>query len=337
MASMLLCACYAHHEVEFEDIPDGCGIEPTFYEGMDCPESVFAVGEFARVDVRHRAGICCESGRNDLVIDELSPHEWELNATWTACGCDELLSCLGPQDAASVRVGPLLEGDNIVHAGEFSCVVVAEASRECASVPTGVVAPRVLFDDQVFSASVYHEASADCGCSTRMNERFELQICECGDFCDAVLTTYSGSAISDAFAPGEHTLRVAGMDHSLSVRELRPPLTPGGGCRPLEPTALQFAVPANNHAGPPLVWAGVSGEQSLCCTPELLLAARSERVGRDEIEVELFTCVFEDCLCGILPPPTTAVAWHDLGPLEPGEYTVRAGEIVQTLVVPTIR
>ena len=133
--------------------------------------------------------------------------------------------------------------------------------------------------------------------------------------------------------PGEYTHAIGGVDQALSVRALDPPLTPGAACRVLEPTGLTFVIPEAYHAGPRLVWAGVSGEQSLCCSPELLLATRQLEGDGRAIELQLYTCTFEDCLCGIAPPPTPATAWHDLGELAPGDYTVRVGDLVETLRV----
>lgn len=334
LACLCLCACYAHHEVEFEELPEGCGIEPTFYEALDCPTSPQAVGAFAQVEVAHRVGVCCETGTSDHGVDHPRPDEWTITTTWTACECNELLDCLGPGETSVARIGPLVEGDNLVRAGERECVIRAEPAVACDPVPTEYIAPRVLFDDQQFSTSVIHTASADCGCAPRLSDDLDLELCGCGDACDAAFTTYGGSFIrDDRYEPGEHVVPIGDASHMLSVRELDPPLTPGAGCRPLEPTDLEFAFPADQHVGPRLIWAGVTGEQSLCCSPELLLAIRRVPIDRRAIELELYTCVFEDCLCGIAPPPTVETAWYDLGDLPSGEYTVRAGDLVRTLVV----
>ena len=147
---------------------------------------------------------------------------------------------------------------------------------------------------------------------------------------------YAASYGSDEYSvrePGEYTHAIGGVDQALSVRALDPPLSPGAACRVLEPTGLTFVIPEAYHAGPRLVWAGVSGEQSLCCSPELLLATRQLEGDGRAIELQLYTCTFEDCLCGIAPPPTPATAWHDLGELAPGDYTVRVGDLVETLRV----
>jgi len=85
--------------------------------------------------------------------------------------------------------------------------------------------------------------------------------------------------------------------------------------------------------GPRLVWAALTGEQSLCCSPELRLAARTLAGDGRAIDLQLYSCTIEDCLCGDPPPPTVASAWHNLGELPPGDYTVRAGRFIESLTV----
>ena len=227
--------CYAHHELDGIDsgIDSGmCGGEPTFVEGLRCPEEVFAVGEVARVEFRHRVGVCCESGTSTIGVGSIGPGTWSVSASWVACECHELLDCLGPGDESIVEVGPLVEGVNIVRAGAFECAIEAEAASECGAVEAGFIAPRVLFDDQRFATSLGHEAPGDCGCSPEVTSRgrtIDLRLCGCGDACDAALTSYSGSWIGDTHDEGNFTYQIGGGVHELHVVPLEPPVDPRRG------------------------------------------------------------------------------------------------------------
>jgi len=203
LAMCLLVGCYQHHEIDRGPADSGdpdCGPEDTFVEGLLCPAGVFEVGETVSVELRHRVAICCGSGTSSASVGATEgTGRWTATAVWQACGCDELLDCLGPQDTSILRVGPLALGTNTVSAGPYDCTIEAEPAHECGAVEASFIAPRVLFDDQSFATTLVHEATADCECTPLVDvdgRDVDLRLCECGDACDAAFTTYSGSHVS---------------------------------------------------------------------------------------------------------------------------------------------
>lgn len=315
--------------------PGMCRPSSGGFEALDCPATA-PVGSTAQVEVQHHAGACCDRGAGE--VSAIGTREgFELRSDWSVCDCCDDCDCLSPIAGEAVSVGPIAPGANRVVAGAFECVIEGVDAERCQEVPSDAIAPRVLFAGQPFGATLVHGATADCGCLprlTRSGSSADLRLCECGDACDAVLTSYGGSWVEEGLLPiGERRLVLGGEPHRLRVIDLEGGPLPGAACRPIEPTGLTIVGPADHHDGPRIWWALVDVMQPLCCSPDgpdIGAVTGIDRGGG--ILVEPMTCTLEDCFCAN-PAPTPGQAAVLLGELPPGEQTVRAGAFVETFVV----
>ena len=58
--------------------------------------------------------------------------------------------------------------------------------------------------------------------------------------------------------------------------------------------------------------------------PDVAVGGEGERAPDGAIDLTLYSCVQDDCDC-VPDRPTDFTAWHSLGALPPGEYSVHAG------------
>lgn len=301
---------------------------------LDCPRTAL-VGQRVSVQVEHFAGGCCSENQASIGVTDTGGGSWALTSSWQVCDCCESCPCVGPTFAEEVSIGPVVAGPNVVQAGAFVCVIEGLATSGCAPAPSSVLAPRVLLPQQRFSATLVHEATADCGCTPELlrgDVDVQLSLCSCSDACDAVLTSYAGSFVEGTPpAPGVVSYMLAGERHEVRVMEPGP--FPGAGCAPIEPTSMRVIEPPLATDGPRLWWVEIQATQPLCCSPDGPLLGGVEISSEPgTIAVDPLTCTLEDCFCGN-PVPTPGVAYHSLGELPPGEYRVQVGDLAETITV----
>jgi hypothetical protein len=190
---------------------------------------------------------------------------------------------------------------------------------------------RVLLADQPLTVTLRANESSSCACRPRVaagaSFSFVLEACDCCETCDCIDPGYEASVVRAAPPPGDYELELPGGARPLAVRE-------GSQCRVTgEPTGLRVVGPSPElRTGEPRIWwAAVSGEEWLCCVPPL--PAVSQGIGpMGEIALTVSSCVTEDCAC-VPPGPTPFEAWHALGEIGPGVYTVVAGRHRATITV----
>lgn len=337
-----LAGCFLFHEPAPDGEPDAgttpapifdgggavCDTYPAFFHRMSCPASA-PVGSSVEVTVDHAPGACCGSGAGSLRGRAVEPGSFEIDGTWTACECCESCRCVGPSSSATVTVGPIARGENVVFAGGVGCSVEGVDREGCDVVPAGAVAPRVLFEDQRFTTTLSMDETADCGCMPSIEataSSVDLLLCGCADFCDTVFATYLGNhREAGPRSLGEHSVTLGGEVRALSV-------VPRGSCRPLEARELSILGVEDRGArsGPRVVWAAIASGEALCCAePQPAVSGEARPDGT--IALTLYSCVREDCECVGFDTPFTA--WHDLGELAPGTYRVEIDGLAQTFDV----
>lgn len=299
-----------------------CEDRPGVVESLRCPRGVHRPGERVSVTVSHAVAACCAGGTAHLDTTVEADGSFAITSRWEeVCGCCEECECVGPTQTRAIAIGPLAAGANVVRAGDFECVIEASAPPVCEEVPVTVRAARVLFLDQTDDVTLRHVAPSDCGCeSSRVGTPSDLrvQLC-CGAECDDGPVTFEEHVRFPARERGDSSRRLGGTDQPLAVRYV-------SDCAALEPLGLEVELPDPSIElphGVPHVWVGVHGEQALCCA-EPLPAARSEVGPGGEIVLTLYSCVQDDCAC-VPDAATPFTAWHSLGSLPAGDYTVRAG------------
>lgn len=289
-----------------------------------CPTETFVAGETIELEVWHSWSGCCSSGRGRVLVSRTDAI-WTLDSRWEdVCDCCELCDCVGPSEEARVAIGPLVAGVNVVRLarGAAECRIVAEEPSACVDAPASARAARVLFPDQTDDVTLTHVASADCGCAPQVRARelaTSLALCDCGTACDDAITHYQGHARGAPRPVGEYVRTLGGAASPLSVRDR-------SQCSPVAPlgVTVELPDPTAHTAGEPLVWVGVASEVALCCAmPEPAVSAEVAPDGA--IDLTVFSCVQADCAC-VPDAPTPFTAWHSLGPLAAGSYTVIAGE-----------
>jgi hypothetical protein len=96
-------------------------------------------------------------------------------------------------------------------------------------------------------------------------------------------------------------------------------------CRSLGATDIEIVPPDPGliHGGGDVWWARVTGFETVCCV-DPAPAVSHVRSG-STFDLTVYTCTEVDCACIGMPVPYSA--WHPLGPLPPGTYTVRADHV----------
>lgn len=335
---LLFAGCFADHGRGAEERPDagttpeadagpGCRIEPATARIVECPPSTVAAGADVTVAIEHGIGPCCDVRSSDIAVAHAG-NDHTITSIWSVCDCCDGCRCATPTEIERVSLGALPPGMHTVHAGETTCAFWV-TETECGSVDADEIrAPRVLFPDQAFSATIRRTSFHGCGCTpsaTEIPDAVILSVCGCCEACDCIDPGYEVGYTGGLVPVGEHHLSIAGNEVPLTVAER-------ATCSPREPSGLEIVGPdpSLTPGGERLWWAVVRGSEPLCCA-DPAPAVDQTRAGLD-IALTLYSCAIDPCLC--IGEPQPFEAWHSLGELAPGTYTVRMGSLVQTFSVP---
>lgn len=317
--------------------PDGGGgmcLElPGDVNELRCPMGG-SEGEPISVVINTSPTRCCSSGTPRATATP-APGGFTISVEWTACDCCTGCRCVGPIEEVEVPLGPLGRGTYTVTTdGGASCSFVVGAPPECSPITADETRmPRVVYTDQLLAVTLTQRMSTGgCGCEPRVSDGggtldFRMQICSCCRECDCIDPGYQASREVGPLPRGEYEVVIP---HGVAQVLVRPP----GSCieRVEESVEIFGPDPGLRIGGPALWWARITGTELLCCAAPL--PAVEEGVGpMGEIVLGLASCVDADCDCDP-PRPTPVEAWHSLGALAPGTYTVVAGTARTTFVVP---
>ncbi|HJK90636.1 MAG TPA: hypothetical protein RMH85_30110 [Polyangiaceae bacterium LLY-WYZ-15_(1-7)] len=315
------------------DAGPGCDEEPGVLWEVSCPDLVVAA-ERAVIQVQHGVDGCCARGEGRLEVARVGDRLHALRSSWLACDCCEGCECLGPAEETAVDLGLLPVGLHTVvgpDGDEPLCtfeVVAPPPPTECAPMQIDELrAPDVVFEGQGFAFSALQHERTSCSCSPRLRVpldagEFRADLCEC---CEACLCIDPGYEVGfeDAAAPALGELVIGDTRHPVQTRS-------PDECTPVEPTGLRVVPPAPGYLrdGPGLWWAVVSGMQRVCCVEPVggvreALVSPGPDTPPNTRTLSLHACTLEDCECIGAPAPFDA--WHPLGELAPGGYSIRAG------------
>lgn len=245
-------------------------------------------------------------------------------------GCGATVSPPGAVDAAADARSDRVSGDARVGDATVSDVVDVDDSTPvpgpCLPVdPSELIAPRVLFDDQVLGLTATERgATFACGAAPMLQGRpaslhWSLVACGGCEMCNCRDPGYQASAEVAAMPVGEYSLSVGSLGRMLSV-------VARASCFPLEmfpASGLRVEVvgpdPGLRRDGPRIWWAHVTGTESRCCNePRVAATVTRIRPVNADIRLELFECAPDPCDCAGRPVPIEA--WVELGILSPGVH-----------------
>ena len=113
-------------------------------------------------------------------------------------------------------------------------------------------------------------------------------------------------------------------------------VVPWGGEHHVPVTGLRVVGPdpARQHSGPELWWVEVSGTDALCCATPMPLVDVDPSIAPAPrlVTLTVRSAAQDPCDCAGRPIPFTA--WHSLGELASGSYTLTANGVSTTFTVP---
>lgn len=313
--------------------PDGgdCRVDPGFTSGLRC--SVAADGTAIATLVGASHGGCCASATPQPSVS-VAGTDITVDLAYLACSCCEGCPCLSEPMDLDVPLGALPVGTYSVHSGADTCALTVGLPAMCTRANVSETRmPLFLYADQAFAATLVSYPTGECGCtpevpaiSTTMND-LHLELCSCCLACDCVGSPgYEASTVGPVLPLGITSLSIPHGAASVTV------VARGSG-HDVPVTGLRVVGPDPTHTrgGPALWWVAVSGTDALCCvSPEPLVDHTTGASG--EIDLAVTSAAIDPCGCIGSPQPFEA--WHSLGELAPGSYTLVAAGLRATFTVP---
>ena len=184
-----------------------------------------------------------------------------------------------------------------------------------------VRAAAIVIGEQRLTVAIRKTTPGGCDCTPRAHEVPDavlLELCDCCEECDCIDPGYEVGYSANPLPVGEHRVFFGGVP--VDVRVADP-----GTCRPMEATDIEIVPPDPGliHGGGDVWWARVHGFETVCCVDPA--PAVSHRRSGSTFDLTVHSCNTADCDC--IGMPEAYAAWHPLGPLPPGTYTVRVDHV----------
>jgi hypothetical protein len=192
--------------------------------------------------------------------------------------------------------------------------------------------PHFLYADQPFAATIVAAPASECGCTPEVppisssQHELRLELCSCCLACDCVaFPSYEASTLGPTLPLGTTPLSIPHGASGVTVLAR-------GGTHDVQLTGLRVVGPdpTRVHGGPALWWVDVSGTDALCCATPMPLVDQT----LSGTTITLFVQSAAQDPCGCVGRPMAFDAWHSLGELASGTYTLTAGTTTTTFTVP---
>jgi hypothetical protein len=305
-----------------------CHLEPGFTQGIRCATDGTAT--VTLLGTSH--GGCCASATASPQIT-INGTNVSVDLQFEACSCCAGCPCLSQPMDLDVSLGNLAAGTYTVSTNAGSCTLTIGPAPMCnVADATETRMPRFLYADQPFAATILSTSALECGCRPEVpaisptQRTLRLELCSCCVACDCIASpSYEASTVGPTLPIGTTSLSIphGAADVTVVAR---------GGTHDVPVTGLRVVGPDSSYvqSGPALWWVDVSGTDALCCATPMPLVDHS--FGTDAIMLDVQSAAIDPCDCAGRPMPFDA--WHSLGELAPGTYTISAGTTTTTFTVP---